>query len=148
MSIQVAILKILASHVGGRAAVSSLNRDIAILSTSGIEWSARMRRLAARVPGVDIFGDGYVVRSDDGWEITAEGRRFLTGLEAVTQDNLQHEVEPRPEASAVGDPEGSGEIIVAGHLFRNRPRRPQDPRRKAHGFAAGAGIRHGENASN
>ena len=49
VSIQVAILKILASHDSGRATTASLKRDIAILATSGPEWSARMRRLAARV---------------------------------------------------------------------------------------------------
>ena len=70
MSIQVAILKVLASHDGGRATTDSLKRDIAILATSGPEWNARMRRLAGRVQAVDILASGYVLCNRDGWQIT------------------------------------------------------------------------------
>ncbi len=87
MSIQVAILKVLASHDSGRATTASLKRDIAILTTSGPEWSARMRRLAGRVQAVDIVASGHVLWDGDGWQITADGRNFLRVLEAVTQDN-------------------------------------------------------------
>jgi hypothetical protein len=144
LSIQVAILKVLASHGSGRATLSSLNRDMAILAASGAEWSARIRRLAARVPGIDIFGKGHVLRGDDGWEITAEGRDYLAMLEAVTQDNL-----PPVEAptGAIGKSEagGGGDLIVVGHRFRNRVHRPGAPLRKARGIV---GNRRGENASN
>jgi len=88
LSIQIAILKVLASHESGRATVASLNRDIAILTRSGAEWNKRIRRLARRVPVLDIFGNGYVLRDDEGWQITDAGRDFLRKLEAVTQDNL------------------------------------------------------------
>jgi len=94
VSLQVAILKVLASHDSGRATLDSLNRDIAILSASGAEWNARIKRLAARVAAVDIFGCGYVMRDDAGWQITAAGRKFLDALEAVTQDNLPPLAEP------------------------------------------------------
>ncbi len=97
MSIQIAVLKILSSHGSGRAPLASLNRDIAILTASGAEWSARIRRLASRVSAIDIFGQGYVVREDDGWQITPAGRDFLTNLEAVTQDNL-----PQADETPVG----------------------------------------------
>ena len=70
MSIQVAILKVLASHGNGRATLASLKRDIAILSASGPEWNARIKRLAGRIPIIDIFGNGHVLRDDDGWQIT------------------------------------------------------------------------------
>ena len=103
MSIQVAILKILASHGSGRATLASLNRDIAILSASGAEWRARIRRLASRVPAIDIFGAGYVVRDDEGWEITAGGPRFPGSLEAVTQDNLPAMPEPEHASSEAAD---------------------------------------------
>ena len=83
MSIQVAILKVLASHGSGRATLGSLKRDVAILSASGLEWNARIKRLAGRSPAIDIFGSGYVLRDDEGWEITAAGRDFLRALEAV-----------------------------------------------------------------
>jgi len=121
VSIQVAILKVLASHGNGRATLASLKRDIVILTASGGDWSARLRRLAGRVPSIDIFGSGYVLRDHDGWEITAEGRDFLYALEAVTQDNRLAEIE-RPEPSEIaGRP--PGELIVVGHRFKRRRRR-------------------------
>ncbi|MET4768672.1 aminoacyl-tRNA deacylase [Bradyrhizobium elkanii] len=87
MSIQVAILKILVSHVGGKATLDSLKHDLAILSSSGDDWHARIKRLASRVPELDIFSNRYVVRDVEGWEVTSAGREFLRALEAVTQDN-------------------------------------------------------------
>lgn len=125
MSIQVAILKILASHAGGKAPLASLNRDMAILSASGPEWSARLKRLASRVKNIDIFGAGYVVRDDEGWQITAAGRDFLRALEAVTQDNLS------PASDGAGATEAErGDLIVIGQRFRNRVHRPGTPARK------------------
>jgi hypothetical protein len=121
VSIQVAILKILSSHGSGRATLASLNRDIAVLSASGPEWSARIRRLASRVAAIDIFGSGYVLRDDEGWEITAAGRDFLQSLEAVTQDNLLPM--PEPSASTGAKELAQGELIVIGHRFRNRVNR-------------------------
>ena len=102
MSIQVAILKVLASHGSGRATLASLKRDIAILSTSGPDWNARIKRLAGRIPVIDIFGNGHVLRDEEGWQITPSGRDFLRALEAVTQDNHAIEPEPLPHAEAGG----------------------------------------------
>jgi len=124
VSIQVAILKVLASHGSGRATLASLKRDIAILSASGPEWNARIKRLAGRIPVIDIFGNGHVLRDDDGWQITPSGRDFLGALEAVTQDNLAFEVEPLPHTEVAGA--GRGELIVVGHRFKNRLRRVRD----------------------
>ena len=124
MSLQVTILKVLASHDSGRATLASLNRDIAILSASGAEWSARIKRLAARVAAIDIFGCGYVLRDAEGWQITEAGRKFLDALEAITQDNQPPVLIPRasdvPEVSA--RPEGA--LIVIGHRFKSRIGRP------------------------
>ncbi|MDP1869298.1 MAG: aminoacyl-tRNA deacylase [Bradyrhizobium sp.] len=126
MSLQVTILKVLASHDSGRAPLTSLNRDIAILSASGAEWSARIRRLAARVAAIDVFGCGYVQRDAEGWQITAAGREFLDALEAVTQDNQPPVPIQRrpvvPEAST--RPEGA--LIVIGHRFKSRIGRHRD----------------------
>lgn len=118
MSIQVTILKVLASHGSGRATLASLKRDIVILTTSGADWNARIRRLARRVPAIDIFGSGYVLRDDEGWEITAAGREFLTTLEAVTQDNRAGESD-LPSQQGERRP---GALVVVGHLFKNRNR--------------------------
>ncbi len=125
MSIQIAILKILASHVSGRATLDSLKHDLAILSSSGDDWHARIKRLALRVPELDIFGNGYLLRDADGWEITSAGRAFLAALEAVTQDNLP------PEPSAETPNRAEGTLIVVGHRFRNRTRPQLDPEQSA-----------------
>jgi hypothetical protein len=124
VSIQVAILKVLASHGSGRATLASLKRDIAILSASGPEWNARIKRLAGRIPVIDIFGNGHVLRDDEGWQITPSGRDFVRALEAVTQDNLAFEVEPLPHDEAAGHRRGA--LIVVGHRFKNRLRRVRD----------------------
>ena len=123
MSIQVTILKVLASHGSGRATLASLKRDIIILSASGPDWNARIKRLARRVPAIDIFGTGYVLRDDEGWQITSAGRDFLSMLEAVTQDNQHAESDlPSPQ-----EERRQGALIVVGHRFRNRVRRDRDP---------------------
>ena len=120
MSIQVAILKVLASHGSGRATLGSLKRDVAILSASGPDWNARLKRLARRAPAIDIFGCGYVLRDDEGWEITAAGRDFLRALEAVTQDN-RSPVSEQVSLNNSGTAERPrGALIVVGHRFRNR----------------------------
>lgn len=82
MSLQMAILKVLISYPHGRATVAEMKSDLALLGTCGQDWSNRMRRLSALVPGLDIFGQAYVVRDDEGWQITPEGRKFLHLLEA------------------------------------------------------------------
>ena len=123
VSIQVAILKILASHGSGRATLASLKRDIIVLTASGGDWAVRLKRLAARVPSIDIFGSGYVFRDGEGWQITAEGREFLRVLEAVTQDNLAVETEPPTSSDFETAERPPGALIVVGHRFKNRLRR-------------------------
>ncbi len=142
-------MKILASHGDGRAPVDSLNRDIAILNASGAEWRARIRRLAGRVPDIDIFGKGYVLRGEEGWEITTEGREFLAMLEAVTQDNLSpsaDEPEEHHTARPV-QPGETGDLIVVGHRFKNRVHRPGTPSRRIGAIASGINVRRGDNAN-
>jgi len=123
LSIQVAILKILASHGNGRATLASLKRDIIVLTASGGDWSARLKRLAARVPAIDIFGSGYVLRDAEGWEITIQGRDFLHALEAVTQDNWAAVIAPPVSPGFEVAERPSGALIVVGHRFRNLQRR-------------------------
>ena len=81
MSFQITILKVLAGHPEGRASVPDLTRYVAVFTSSGADWSQRMKRLAARAPGLDIFSSGYVVREESGWLITDLGRRFLASIE-------------------------------------------------------------------
>jgi hypothetical protein len=123
VSIQVAILKVLASHGSGRATLASLKRDIVILSASGPDWDARIKRLALRVPAIDIFGAGHVLRDDEGWQITPAGREFLSALEAVTQDNRSAETDLPPSQ----EQRQRGALIVVGHRFKNRILSNRDP---------------------
>jgi hypothetical protein len=127
LSIQIAILKILASHGNGHAALNSLKHDLAILESSGADWQLRIRRLASRAPNLDIFSDGYVLRDAEGWQITPDGREFLRALEAVTQDNL-----PPAEPSQISS-RAPGTLIVVGHRFKNRTRASRDVAHSASG---------------
>lgn len=82
MNFQVTVLKILESYPGGFALLADLKRDMAILATSGRDWTERTKRLASRVPDLDIFSQGLVEREHGGWKITAKGRSVLEFMEA------------------------------------------------------------------
>ena len=81
MSLQIAILKLLVSYPEGRATVAALSADLTVLHSSGSDWTNRLRRLAARTSGLDIFGQKFVLRDKEGWQITADGKAFLELLE-------------------------------------------------------------------
>ena len=82
MSFQLTVMKVLAGHPEGRASIADLTRCVSILSSSGADWSERMKRLAARAPSLDIFSSGYVLRENTGWLITNLGLDFLKSIEA------------------------------------------------------------------
>ncbi|TYL96654.1 hypothetical protein FXB40_11490 [Bradyrhizobium rifense] len=82
MNFQVTVLKILVSYPDGFAPMVDLKRDMAILATSGRDWAERTRRLAARVPDLDIFSQALVERRNGGWRITENGRAVLEFMEA------------------------------------------------------------------
>ena len=96
MSLQIAILKVLVSHPEGRATIAALNSDLRILNTSGSDWTDRLKRLAARAPGLDIFGQRLVLRDSSGWQITPEGRAFLDWLENGAASANVPVAEPSP----------------------------------------------------
>src|SRR6266850_5349879 len=81
MSFQITILKVLAGHPEGRASLADLRRAVAILISSGTDWTDRTKRLAARAPGLDIFAQALVLRHDTGWQITDAGRALLASVE-------------------------------------------------------------------
>ena len=81
MSLQVAIMKVLASYPEGHATVASLKTDLAILSGAGLCWTTRLKRLAVKFPNLDIFGQSLVVRDGAGWHLTAAGRELLSRME-------------------------------------------------------------------
>lgn len=82
MNFQVTVLKILVSYPGGFAVMDDIKRDMAILATSGRDWADRTRRLAARVPYLDVFSQGVVTRESGGWKISDKGRTVLEFMEA------------------------------------------------------------------
>ena len=98
MSLQIAILKVLVSHPEGRATIAALNSDLCILNTSGSDWTDRLKRLAARAPGLDIFGQRLILRDSSGWQITPEGRAFLDWLESGAASANVPVAEPSPNA--------------------------------------------------
>jgi hypothetical protein len=96
VSLQIAVLKVLVSHPEGRATIAALNSDLCILNTSGSDWSDRLKRLAARAPGLDIFSQRLVLRDSSGWQITPEGRAFLDRLEMGDASASVPVAEPSP----------------------------------------------------
>src|SRR3954447_15658809 len=82
VSFQITILKVLAGHPEGRASIADLRRAVAILISSGTDWTHRTTRLAARAPSLDIFSQSFVLRDDAGWQITDAGRAFLVSVES------------------------------------------------------------------
>lgn len=78
------------SYPDGFAMMEDLKRDMALLATNGRDWIDRIKRLASRVPGLDVFSQGLVVRECGGWKITSRGRAVLEFMEAraVTDEPL------------------------------------------------------------
>jgi hypothetical protein len=81
VSFQITVLKVLAGHPGGRASLADVRRAVAILISSGPDWTDRTKRLAARVPGLDIFGQSLILWDNEGWQITDAGRALLAAIE-------------------------------------------------------------------
>jgi hypothetical protein len=81
VSFQLSILKIIDGQPDGRASLEVIKQHLAVLYTSGQEWTGRMKRLAERVPDLDIFSQKLVVREPGMWSITDEGRSCLAMLE-------------------------------------------------------------------
>ena len=133
MSLQIAILKVLSCHPGGRASVAVLKADLAILATSGREWTERMKKLAERAPALDAFGQRYVLRDAAGWQLTESGRDFLNALErprassqAIESVASVNAVIARPSPSVIRRPSrsirtsrtGGGALLPSVGRFR------------------------------
>ncbi|WP_208764130.1 hypothetical protein, partial [Bradyrhizobium macuxiense] len=113
---QLTVLKVLAGQSAGRASVVEIRHAVEILMNSGKDWTNRMKRLAQHAPDLNIFSAKFVLRDNEGWEITDEGRQFLAALEpavAVRRSPLRSiddlstsEPAPQPvtEAARLPDP--------------------------------------------
>ena len=124
MSFQITVLKVLAGHPGGRTSLAELRRAVAILMTSGPDWTDRTKRLAARAPGLEIFSQSFVVRDDAGWQITDSGRAFLASVEIPIQMTADNEQPPEAAVVTPVPPQASPPIrlvTVNRHARRRRP---------------------------
>lgn len=104
MNFQVTVMKILVSYPDGFASMADLKRDMAILATSGRDWAERTKRLASRVPELDIFSQGLIERRNGGWRVTDKGRSVLDFMEArpgANEPQRVEEVRPAPPEPAV-----------------------------------------------
>ena len=98
------MLKILVSYPDRFAVMADLKRDMAILATSGRDWADRTKRLAARVPDLDLFSQGLVERENGGWKITAKGRVVLEFMETRPTAEPSVEMAPAEEEDAPMQP--------------------------------------------
>lgn len=121
MSLQVAILKVLSAHPQKRASVTKLNSDLRILAGCK-DWNERMKRLAARMPNLDIFGQQLVLRDISGWQLTAAGGAALEAMETPSTSGLskgddRQQPGPKLELSVQLKPAGKAwteQAIVTG----------------------------------
>lgn len=121
VSFQSTILKVLAGHPEGRASLADLTRYVSVLTSSGTDWSQRMKRLAARVPGLDIFTSGYVLRQVSGWQITDADRELLRSIEAAPGEPASEPAAPEPAEKAPLDLPPNV-VHLVGYKFRQRRR--------------------------
>jgi hypothetical protein len=125
VSFQITVLKVLDGHPEGRLTIGDLKRAVAILISSGSDWTDRTKRLAACAPGLDIFSQAFVVRDDAGWQITDAERAFLAFAE--TPRSAAVDGEQAPEGIVVVKPiPASPPIRLVAVNRRRRRRRPGD----------------------
>jgi hypothetical protein len=122
VSFQITILKVLAGQPDGRASHPDVTRSVAILMSSGADWSSRMKRLAARAPDLSIFSSNYVIRDAAGWQITDAGRGFLASIEApATEPAIKADSELKFDSDPPAD-RPSNVIEFSHHQDKRRGR--------------------------
>jgi hypothetical protein len=134
VNFQVTVLKVLVSYPDGWASLADLKRDVAILATSGREWSERTSRLAAGIPGLEIFSQGLVERRDGGWRITSAGRTAVGMMETK-------QTAPEPPQAQSTAPEPSPIIGPLEAFAITRPNRRRLRGRRGHRGSKGQMLR-------
>jgi hypothetical protein len=119
MSFQITVLKVLAGQREGRLSLAELRHDVAILISSGRDWTDRTKRIEARAPGLDIFSQALVVRDAAGWQITAAGRALLASIEAPASTDQ----EPAETTEAASLPLSTEPSVPLIGINRRRTRR-------------------------
>ncbi|MBR1270301.1 hypothetical protein JQ629_22765 [Bradyrhizobium sp. AUGA SZCCT0222] len=123
MNFQITVLKVLAGHPEGRASLADLKKYVAVLTCSGADWSQRMKKLAARAPGLDIFSSGYVLRDPSGWQISEKGRDFLIMIETPSAEPLIAPVAFTPPVDSEATDLPANVVQLVGHKIQRRRRR-------------------------
>jgi hypothetical protein len=127
VSFQITVLKVLAGHPGGRASLADVRRAVAILISSGPDWTDRTTRLAARAPGLDIFSQSLILRDSEGWQITDAGRALLAAVEKPLPAMAPSDQGPEAVATPVPVPvPTSSPIRLVAVKRRGRRRRARD----------------------
>ncbi|MGF6313699.1 MULTISPECIES: hypothetical protein [unclassified Bradyrhizobium] len=132
MSFQLTILKVLAGQPAGRASIAEVRQAVEILMNSGKDWTDRMKRLkrlAKHAPDLNIFSAKFVLRDPRGWEITEEGRQFLSALE--TADAVRRE--PPRSATDLPPSEPAAQPVTDSARSLQPPRSRRQRRRRHRG---------------
>src|ERR1700692_2375840 len=124
VSFQITVLKVLAGHPEGRSSLADLTRAVAILISSGTDWTNRTKRLAARAPDLDIFSQSFVLRDNAGWQITDAGRAFLASVETPVPMIANSEQVPKVVVTLTLLPASSAPLRLIGPNRRRPRRRP------------------------
>jgi hypothetical protein len=136
VSFQITCLKVLAGQPGGRASLEELRRAVAILISSGSDWTERTRRMAARAPDLDIFSQSFVTRHVDGWQITDTGREFLSIVERPSSAVMSVERAPETVKATAPEPVTATPVPVRLVTVNRRGRRRRATRGRSQPSAA------------
>ncbi|MGY4408025.1 hypothetical protein [Bradyrhizobium sp. USDA 3315] len=130
MSFQLTVLKVLAGQPAGQASVAEVRRAVEILMNSGHDWTDRMKRLAEHAPDLNIFSAKFVFRDALGWEITEDGRQFLSALEKAVADRRELPRSTIDRSSSEGATQAVPDAAQSLIPPRSRRQRPRRRRRK------------------
>jgi hypothetical protein len=123
-SFQVTVLKVLAGHPGGCLPIDELKRAVAILIASGPDWTDRTKRLLARAPDLDIFGQSLVICDAHRWQISEAGLALLAAIESPAAATATTEDAPKAEPFRY-----SISTALPAHLVEHRQRKSHRRRR-------------------
>jgi hypothetical protein len=107
--------------------VEDLKCAVAILMTSGPDWTDRTKRLLARAPDLDIFSQSLVTCDAHRWQITDAGRVLLAAIENPDTPVVGQ----APQGAAAEPPVYSTSAPLPMNLSGRRQRKSRRRRRVA-----------------
>jgi hypothetical protein len=96
--------------------------------------ATRTKRLAARVPDLDIFSQGLVDRESGGWKITEKGRTVLELMEART--SVDQPIETAPSVTVDAPIPSLPPLAERAKRRRERRERRREGRERARSTAS------------